>query len=605
MRDLLWVILIYCSVSLALFVALLVVLLWLFRKLVRSQLWRQGWFGSGMANSLLGLGVAALLEPTLLPTMIGLVINVFYQLLFEIPLGVFEGLRVVLERCSGDERVLEPGSECLRTTFGNITQAWGKAGFNLLEDFQQFPYPALVIFLIAWGLAAFLFSYLRQPDKSDTSPRWKSWLETVHAFLRSQTGRVFTRNMLFFAIILIGGYLSLASIAAIPILQQNPQPDETLSADTLAQQLQVAHSQIEQNFSEAQQATDPFISLKDWIDVETAQIDSYARRLDAGETITLTTNLALDDNILFNMQGRLEDVQDKLSDYEKSLTQIQSDWEIMRDSAITNLVQAKDEAVRSYRFSEQSRVGVYENTEHYFQLANWYNRESSTIRIKLEKCQNEFDRVNLALRSWSDDLSNTLANTPNPDVNLNLNVNLPGSFGFDSCRERVEIQTPMPARQSLGALYLGPFGLVASWLLQTESFPLALITGMLGFGLLGAAASTVIREEDETKSLVSNLSGVVIRGTLAAVVVFLAVEGGLAVFTQGDADPNPYVLLFTCLVGAVYSEVIWERAKEYLTEQVTKRRSQKDIGKPEDENYASGGSDADDDGVSGSSQPDK
>jgi hypothetical protein len=602
MSDLFKVILTYCGVSLALFVALWIIFLWLFRKLVRSQLWRQGWFGSGIVNSLLGLGVAALLKPDVLPRAIALFINVFDELLLKIPLRVFQGFYTVFAQCNVDEQVFERGSDCLQITTNTIIETWGQASSNLLEGFQEFPYSDLVIFLITWGLTASLFSYLRQSDKPDEPPRWKSWLETARAFLGTQTGRVFTRNVMFFVIIFIGGYLSLASIAAIPILQQKTQTDETFSADALAQQLQIEHSQVEESFPETQQVADPFTSLKDWIDTETDQIDLLASQLGVGETITSTDNLT-DTLDLEDRRDRLNYVQNQLSGYEKALTQIQSDWESMRNSAIINLAQAKDDATRSYRFTEQKRVGVYENAEHYRQLARWYGKESSAIRKALEQCQYELETVNLTLRNWSDNLGNTLARTPKPPDGL-YRVNLPPRFG-SSCKARVEIQSPMPTRQGLGALYLGPFGFVASWLLRTESFSLALIAGMLGFGLLGAAASTVIREEDETKSLVSNLSGVVIRGTLAAVIVFLAVEGGLAVFTQGDADPNPYVLLFTCLVGAVYSEVIWERAKEYLTEQVTKRRSEKDSGKPKNGDFPPRGPDGDNEGDNGPSQPDK
>jgi hypothetical protein len=39
--------------------------------------------------------------------------------------------------------------------------------------------------------------------------------------------------------------------------------------------------------------------------------------------------------------------------------------------------------------------------------------------------------------------------------------------------------------------------------------------------------------------LVRDLAGVLIRGLSAAVVVFLAVEGGLAVFSNPSAVPNP------------------------------------------------------------------
>lgn len=117
----------------------------------------------------------------------------------------------------------------------------------------------------------------------------------------------------------------------------------------------------------------------------------------------------------------------------------------------------------------------------------------------------------------------------------------------------------IPSRQNLGG-YLGVFGAAAQWLLKTESMPLALIAGLLGFGLLGAACSTFIRNYARRaggEPLVPDLASVFIRGVSAAILIFLGVYGGLAVFSSGGAGPNPYVVLFTCLVAAVFSEDAW------------------------------------------------
>ena len=114
----------------------------------------------------------------------------------------------------------------------------------------------------------------------------------------------------------------------------------------------------------------------------------------------------------------------------------------------------------------------------------------------------------------------------------------------------------------------GFFRYFAGWLLTANSLALASITGMIGTGLLGSAASSFIRQQKERQEgapLVNDLSGIVIRGFSAAIVIFLAVEGGLNIFGATNGTPNPYVLLCTCLVGAVYSEVVWGKAQQWLT----------------------------------------
>ena len=66
-----------------------------------------------------------------------------------------------------------------------------------------------------------------------------------------------------------------------------------------------------------------------------------------------------------------------------------------------------------------------------------------------------------------------------------------------------------------------------------------------------------------------------IRGFSAAVVVFLAVEGGLAIFAADRPEPNPYVLLLTCLVAAVFSEDVWEWAHKNLRDQLGGKTSER------------------------------
>jgi hypothetical protein len=124
----------------------------------------------------------------------------------------------------------------------------------------------------------------------------------------------------------------------------------------------------------------------------------------------------------------------------------------------------------------------------------------------------------------------------------------------------------------------GPFALVSQWLLKTRSQELALITGMFGFGLLGSAVVTFVRPRSAVSpaqaafnTVAGEVASIVARGLSAAIVVFLAVKGGLAIFTSGETEPNAYVLFFTCLVGAVFSENVWEWARKRLSEQLPKQ----------------------------------
>jgi hypothetical protein len=139
----------------------------------------------------------------------------------------------------------------------------------------------------------------------------------------------------------------------------------------------------------------------------------------------------------------------------------------------------------------------------------------------------------------------------------------------------------IPAPPALGES-LGPLSLAAAWLLNAASLPLALIVGLVGFGLLGSVISTFVQERAAASMgtptrdglLVSDLMGVILRGLSAAIVVFLAVQGGLAVLSGAGGEPNPYVILLACFVAAVFSERVWASACEYLATKLPQRKEE-------------------------------
>jgi hypothetical protein len=102
------------------------------------------------------------------------------------------------------------------------------------------------------------------------------------------------------------------------------------------------------------------------------------------------------------------------------------------------------------------------------------------------------------------------------------------------------------------------------WLLDTDSLPLVIIVGLVGFSLLGATVSRVVRAGTGAGFAgfsASDLLMVVAGGVAAAMVVFLASYGGLAVIGDSRTDPDPYVVFIACLIGAVFSEDVWNAAR--------------------------------------------
>jgi hypothetical protein len=271
---------------------------------------------------------------------------------------------------------------------------------------------------------------------------------------------------------------------------------------------------------------------------------------------------------------------------------------------------AKNIAVQSYEVGNLDRKGNKERAQYFLALSDWFNQRTAAVDRELNNCLKGIQSLDSSLQAWADNIPAIVKNGASAQTLYFSESGVEASFrqANEACPQAITLVHDPPRRPQLGeSSYLGPFGFVASWLLRTESLPLALITGLLGFGLLGSACSTFVREQlDQRREavavakaagasatqvrrlaisvgdgrLVHDLTGVIIRGLLAAVVVFLAVEGGLAIFASGGGEPNPYVLLLTCLIAAVFSEQVWRWAEKELANTLSSR---KETGDDKDE----------------------
>jgi hypothetical protein len=246
--------------------------------------------------------------------------------------------------------------------------------------------------------------------------------------------------------------------------------------------------------------------------------------------------------------------------------------------------------------SNQERILYYRT------LSNWSRNNISGIKNHLAECKKTLRKRDELWRYWAvhtkssiedtvssiENSATTLSNTQSGDVNtpesikscyisdILYGVSKEDISDFFSDRwlfqlpPNIETVSPSP-EAGFGS---GIFGSASRWLLKTRSLELALIVGMLGFGLFGALISSFVRQFNippngenpkPDQPLVKDLTAVVIRGFSAAMVLFLAVEGGFAIFSTSSPKPNPYALFFTCLIGAVFSERVWEWAKDRLS----------------------------------------
>lgn len=222
-----------------------------------------------------------------------------------------------------------------------------------------------------------------------------------------------------------------------------------------------------------------------------------------------------------------------------------------------------------------SLTNADEANEYFKRLVWWFSEESDNLKTMLD---NEYFKLrnNTALQSsmfsfLSNSLENDvetllkssagdqpyLANTENMKMYLNKQL-----IDIESTPLRHDA-IPMPSVPKAGMSW-GIFGQIAQWLLASRSYELAILTGMFGFGLFGASISTLIRSQDGEPAPTAGYR-IIIKGLSAAVLLFLSIMGGTALLGIETSKPNAYTLFFLCLIGAVFSDTVWEWAKGKLS----------------------------------------
>ncbi len=194
----------------------------------------------------------------------------------------------------------------------------------------------------------------------------------------------------------------------------------------------------------------------------------------------------------------------------------------------------------------------------------------SQLQAALSRCRSEVQSSDPALSSYVQmiEVSLQVASTNHDNggaVGQSFFPVLPtDSFSADSCDFD---PTSLQGRYGAPAPQLGIFSFFFGWLEDSDSLALSIISGMLGVGLVGCIVSSFVRQQVTRKPgepWIVDPFPVIVRGFTAAIVVYLAIEGGLNIFSAASSQANPYVLLFSCLVGSVFSEDVWVAAHKRL-----------------------------------------
>jgi hypothetical protein len=500
----------------------------LFRVAIRWLRWAVANSAGDAVTTIICLVVAAYFFPHPLTFVPIAAWNFFTSLLSYLPSQLQQQLLVLQSGCNG--------VSCLNIAVINLSNSWANflsATFARV-NFGNFPYIDAIFLTAIWlGLTKFLVQSDYRSKIFQTTDRqfWKiiSGVQSIAHATRL--------NILFFCVLLVSGYLCLTSIIAIPSLQESSGGKPITLAD-LPLRLEG-------------------IILKD---------SDFDQRF----PIELSQDNRLDTEQLPPMpDDKMGGLPAFANDLKRRFANVELQWRQLRENFRRDQTTVMDLSAQTYQLDNEGRKGERETRQHLLNIEIWYSHWWAQRAGQLSQCKADLERFASSIKSQfeffqgvisaSNSKSGFGAGLPTDVFNeLARRLGQAEITAANSCSSRND-PWDIPNRADFGG-YLGVFGLAASWLLKTESLPLVLITGLLGFGLLGAACSSVIRNVPTRAAgepLVPDLAGIIIRGTSAAVLIFLAVFGGLAVFTGGTANPNPYVVLFTCLVAAVFSEDAW------------------------------------------------
>lgn len=529
----------YAGLNLLLFTVFLLTAVSLIKKAFACAPSIQSAFGGHVLSCIAGFAAAAWLVPDAFPAFVYWSVFFPAKLVVALPDSMNNSWAMAIKACLPSEGQVsgqEASPACVAAPGLAILSAWVGAAQNAANVPGRVIFPSLAFayFAAAWALLGNAFDQFRVGLANQEGD---SLIKKLRDFSTTLASEPF-KNLMFFLLLGVGTYLSIATIASIPDLQKTDPPAEVSAANlnkelvTLKLSTEVFHQRFPEN---------PFDA-------------TVAAALKSTATIRKNPSMPL----IVSYHGDLKER-----------------WKDLHQFAFDQQDEALNIALQTYQISYLDKLGSKEQVRQFQETSDWYRSVMFQTREQLNECRRHIKQIEEILRGlYLADQSSQSRMSFEPELSPGYGTPLLLQ-AFRGSGNSCDIPRfgPVPGRPELGT-YLGSFGFLARWLIRTESMALCLVTGLIGFGLLGSACSTLVRERakaavtgDATSGLiVQDVLGVAVRGCSAAMVVFLAVQGGLATFVQGNHEPSPYTTFLFCLVAAVFSEDVWDWAHQYLTD---------------------------------------
>lgn len=561
-------------VALRVLILLLVLIVTLY--FIRS-LWKQRhMFGDTPSARLVGFGVMAIFFPSAVYGLIRLPLYLTTFLVKSLP-------RLLLEYWPLEQR--KDGNYHLGELFQWLAVTVQQALVEIAQALERFirdlPLTDVVLGLALWIIIGqwLSSSHAEAQEPSGEKTLGNRIVRYYHSL--SDTKR---HNILLSIIFIVSAYLSMAAIIAIPSLKQGaiPQELQTKNLETRLKEYIMTREDFDKQFQENyRESENPLLKLD--------KINEYVMALENKSTsVTIPERDRYTwERLKRNWVTWVNLSIEQRNKAEMNRKQMINDWKSYRSDMFDQQKKLLIEATDAYEkqmmvpLSQQQRIFFFQ------EVVRAFSREMDRLRTSLSEAKLSIDNFYQTLGGWATNvnqaitmrISNVNDYFKEPATHTLPEVSEWEYSTFANLSSYIQFEKPIDfgLRLDIGEPgYGAPFGWVSNWLIRMQSSELTLIIGMLGFGLFGAAISSYVREQSKRapgEPIVINISNVVVRGLSAAVVVFLAVKGSIAIFTVGNEEPNAYVLFFTCLVGAVFSESVWSWARKRFEQNLSLEQS--------------------------------
>lgn len=369
-------------------------------------------------------------------------------------------------------------------------------------------------------------------------------------------------NITFAGIFVLGSFLSISAIIAIPELQKGTSTDGISEEDFKRQieEIYRVNNSLSQDI-EFKANADPFNEMQQRLSGIEANLSFVRSSSDKKDDLIIPSQ-----NVLNTIKSLQHDIKEVTKAYGRETGEMND----IKKSFSVEIERKKNNYTQQYAYNMNLRAVGNERGELFVRLLSLYEyfisayKQSLQSNVQLFRALDNKNQSQLtSMDLYLDNLESAMADSiilsseytaaPYSDFEA-MDIN----WKFEDYFRGVTLDHESGS-ESL-------FHWLAQWLVDARSDEMILIAGMLGFGLLGAGIASLIRNREVTDQgmFKKNITGVIIGGVSASLVIFLSAKGGLAILSTQDIQLNPYTLLFLCLVGSVFSEVIWEKAYNYI-----------------------------------------